>query len=99
MMEREERKPGQFLMNIRNVSSMGFIVTEVKACEESASQQLDVSKLTPPSQESSTNQSQFPRLSTSSSNLSTASTQSISGSGSIHTPLQSEIAYNTIMRY
>ncbi|RHZ48423.1 hypothetical protein Glove_551g29 [Diversispora epigaea] len=55
-------------------------------------QQSDVPKLTPPSQESLTNQLQFPRLFSSSPNLSTAPTQSISSSGSMRTPRRSEIA-------
>ncbi|RHZ70807.1 hypothetical protein Glove_267g1 [Diversispora epigaea] len=62
-------------------------------------QQSEVPKLTPPSQESSTNQPQSPLLFTSSPNLSTAPTQSIFGSGSMHTLRQSEITFNIIMRY
>ncbi|RHZ65933.1 hypothetical protein Glove_310g59 [Diversispora epigaea] len=81
---------------------------EIKAREESASaigseetisSSNEVPKLTLPSQESSTNQSQSSRLSTSSPNLSTAPTQSIYDSGSIHTLHQSEIVYNIIVRY
>ncbi|CAG8541649.1 3629_t:CDS:2 [Diversispora eburnea] len=74
---------------------INYKAKEIKAREESAAfgsgeiRRSDVQKPTPP-----------PRLSASSPNLSTAPTQSISGSGSIlrPAPRQSELAYNRYMQ-